>query len=305
MRILLFAVLLALTAHPAFAQDKSGCRDHPIVSRFAGSLIIDCQSVDFDAARFPGRAGTGKVADDLAVAITLNGRISAIRYRAPAGKTPVEVAANYRAALTAAGFAPVVEIANDAAPFHVFNGPGATNNVGTQNWLLMKRPGPGGTMWVSVAAGVDFQDRKFTGVNLRVVEERPMQTGQVTATAAAIRSALDQTGKIALYDIYFDTARAELKPESAKQVREIAAFLTANPRANIFVVGHTDMQGALAANQDLSMRRAQAVVAALVREHKIAAARLTAGGVGPLAPVASNADEAGRALNRRVEIVAR
>ena len=69
-------------------------------------------------------------------------------------------------------------------------------------------------------------------------------------------------------------------------------------------MGHTDSTGALAATIDLSRRRAQSVVTALTTTHKIAADRLRPDGVGPLAPVANNATEGGRAKNRRVELVA-
>jgi outer membrane protein OmpA-like peptidoglycan-associated protein len=71
------------------------------------------------------------------------------------------------------------------------------------------------------------------------------------------------------------------------------------------VVGHTDNQGTLAYNLDLSKRRAAAVVKALVRQHGIAAGRLEGHGVGFLAPVAPNDSEPNRAKNRRVELVKR
>lgn len=58
-------------------------------------------------------------------------------------------------------------------------------------------------------------------------------------------------------------------------------------------------------NLDLSRRRAQAVASALARTYSIPASRISAQGAGPLSPVASNADEAGRQLNRRVELVLR
>jgi outer membrane protein OmpA-like peptidoglycan-associated protein len=69
------------------------------------------------------------------------------------------------------------------------------------------------------------------------------------------------------------------------------------------VVGHTDNVGQLPANLDLSHRRADAVVKILSTKYSIAASRLDAQGVGPLAPVASNDSDAGRAKNRRVELV--
>jgi outer membrane protein OmpA-like peptidoglycan-associated protein len=71
----------------------------------------------------------------------------------------------------------------------------------------------------------------------------------------------------------------------------------------LHVVGHTDNQGGLDHNLALSKQRADAVTAALTATYGIAAVRLTANGVAYLAPVASNAAEAGRAKNRRVELV--
>jgi outer membrane protein OmpA-like peptidoglycan-associated protein len=70
------------------------------------------------------------------------------------------------------------------------------------------------------------------------------------------------------------------------------------------VVGHTDNAGTLEANLALSRGRAAAVVKELTSSrHGIAASRLSAQGVGPLVPVASNRSEAGRAKNRRVDLV--
>jgi OOP family OmpA-OmpF porin len=69
------------------------------------------------------------------------------------------------------------------------------------------------------------------------------------------------------------------------------------------VVGNTDNVGTLDANMKLSQGRAEAVVASLTTTHGIAATRLKACGIGPLAPVAANEAEDGRAKNRRVELV--
>jgi OmpA-OmpF porin, OOP family len=81
-------------------------------------------------------------------------------------------------------------------------------------------------------------------------------------------------------------------------------LLDAQPSLRLHVVGHTDNVGTLPHNMTLSKQRADAVVSALVNDYKMAASRLIANGVGPLAPVASNAAEEGRAKNRRVELVA-
>ena len=70
------------------------------------------------------------------------------------------------------------------------------------------------------------------------------------------------------------------------------------------IVGHTDNVGDFAHNQALSAKRAAAVTAALTGKHDIPAASVIPVGVGMAAPVAANTDDAGRAKNRRVEIVA-
>jgi len=95
-----------------------------------------------------------------------------------------------------------------------------------------------------------------------------------------------------------------IKPESKPTLDEIAKLLSGQPELSVFIVGHTDNQGAYDYNIDLSRKRAAAVAAALAKSCNIAPARMRTAGVGFLAPVGSNATEDGRALNRRVELVA-
>ena len=122
--------------------------------------------------------------------------------------------------------------------------------------------------------------------------------------AGAMAKGLRETGHIALYGIYFDTDKAVVKPESRPTLEEIAKLLRAQPQLNVVIVGRTDNQGTYDYNMDLSRRRAEAVAAELAKSHKIAPTRLRTAGVGFLAPVGSNASDDGRALNRRVELVA-
>jgi outer membrane protein OmpA-like peptidoglycan-associated protein len=125
----------------------------------------------------------------------------------------------------------------------------------------------------------------------------------LTMDPGTLATNLGAKGSVAIYGIYFDTGKADLKPESEPALKEIAALLAGNTDLTIFVVGHTDMVGDAAANMKLSQARAEAVVAALVARHAVAPARLTAFGAGPYAPVASNKTDEGRAKNRRVELV--
>lgn len=102
---------------------------------------------------------------------------------------------------------------------------------------------------------------------------------------------------------YFDAGKSELKPESDAAVAEIAKLLQGDMTLKVLVAGHTDNVALLDLNMKLSQARANAVVQAPVTRHGITPGRLSAQGVGPLAPVASNDTEEGRSLNRRVELV--
>jgi OmpA-OmpF porin, OOP family len=143
-----------------------------------------------------------------------------------------------------------------------------------------------------------------TVIMLDTLEVQSMAQTMDTPNADEMGNAINSSGRIALYGIQFDSNKADVKPESKSTLDEIGKLLMANKSLKILVVGHTDNVGGFAANLDLSKKRADAVVAQLVSQYKIAPARLQAFGVSYASPVASNAEEAGRAKNRRVELVA-
>ena len=151
---------------------------------------------------------------------------------------------------------------------------------------------------------VELYPSSNAGQYVLVIVEKEGMKQDVVADAASLKQGLGATGHVEVPGILFDTNQAVLKPESEAAVAEVAKMLQANPALKVWVVGHTDSVGAAAANVTLSNARAAAVVKALVEKHGVAAARLGAFGAGPYAPVASNADEPGRARNRRVELVA-
>jgi OOP family OmpA-OmpF porin len=115
---------------------------------------------------------------------------------------------------------------------------------------------------------------------------------------------LTDTGHVPVQGLIFETGGAALSEGSAPALEILARFLSRNPELAVVIVGHSDNQGPLDANIDLSKRRAEAVRAALIKRG-VAAGSLEAHGVGYLAPVSTNATDAGRALNRRVELVLR
>jgi outer membrane protein OmpA-like peptidoglycan-associated protein len=106
---------------------------------------------------------------------------------------------------------------------------------------------------------------------------------------------------IVLQNIFFDLDKDQMKIESLSELQELATFLKANPDVRIEISGHTDNQGAADYNEDLSLRRANAVKKYLVERESIAADRLETKGYGALEPLVSNDTEEGRAKNRRTE----
>ncbi len=105
---------------------------------------------------------------------------------------------------------------------------------------------------------------------------------------------------IVLRNIFFDTNKALLRPESKAELERLQKLMVEMPSLKIELAGHTDNVGKPALNQDLSQRRAQAVVTYLT-QHSIGADRLTTAGFGDTRPVAPNTTKAGRKLNRRTE----
>lgn len=104
-------------------------------------------------------------------------------------------------------------------------------------------------------------------------------------------------------NVYFNTAKADLKPESFKPLNEVITIMKAYPGITLTVEGHTDNQGGAIMNKGLSQRRSASVVQYLVSKG-IDVKRLASAGYGLERPIATNATPAGRALNRRVEMKA-
>jgi outer membrane protein OmpA-like peptidoglycan-associated protein len=156
---------------------------------------------------------------------------------------------------------------------------------------------------VYVAVSVTQYSDETVYYLIDIIEEQPVEGEFIFVNADIMLDELKANGKIALYGIYFDFDKDDVKPESESTLTEIANLLKNNPKLNLYVVGHTDMKGKLNYNLELSKRRASAIVNELVKNYGINSKRLTPDGVGPLSPVATNGSEDGRKLNRRVELV--
>ena len=305
-----FAFLLAfllspggMTAAQAQSRDVAGARDYPGIGRFAGSIITGYRVKDFDASSLQAAPfKNGKPTD----ARRLEGRITRIAYRTNPGPSILEVSRNFETQLAKAGFEtllvcdtdqcggipfsekidslPIPQMWVDGFNYHYYAGRKTEGGRETYTAVL-------------VSANNNNIHAQLTVTQLGDIENKMVD-------AAAMAKGLGDKGHIALYGIYFDTDKATIKPESAPTLAEMAKLLNGQPNLSVFIVGHTDSQGSFEHNMTLSRQRAEAVAAALVGSYKIARTRLRTAGVGYLAPVGSNASDDGRALNRRVELVA-
>ena len=294
------------------AQDVRNAVEPPIVGRYEGSVIKEQSVRAIDRATMSTRADPpGKFES-----ITVEGRRTLTALQGPRGRSALEIFTNYANALNSAGFKTIFRCGREQCPRGMLTvglGPDPSSglrrplailgdgSIEDGHYLVASRAVPAGTEYVRIAA----MGPNLPVVVLDVVQPAAMETRVKVVEAATMQSDIVQQGKVVLYAIFFDFDRAGLKPESTPQLEELAKYLRGDPTVNVFVVGHTDGAGKVEYNNDLSHRRAAAVVSALISCYQIPAGRLSAQGVGPLAPLARRDTEEGRALNRRVEVVKR
>lgn len=274
-----FMCVLALMAPAAaLAQaDAEGAKDHPVVPRLAGGqyYVSDYEARDFGTGDFSTSEDDRRV----------EGKFTRIEYWIKDNARPfsgVEIGRNYQKA--------VAEKKGTTIYFNVDNSGGnATFRVdleGTRVWIGL-----------SVSNGGEVYE-------LTIVEETVMKQS-VELNAGAMAAELGKSGRVTLRGILFDVGQATIQGPSAALLAEVGALLTSDPTLGLEVIGHTDNTGTAAGNLTLSRQRAEAVKTWLVKTHGIDPSRLTTTGRGDTVPVADNTTDAGRAQNRRVELVKR
>jgi outer membrane protein OmpA-like peptidoglycan-associated protein len=262
---LLLALALASPALLGAEEDAEGCKDHPMLSRMPGFHIGECERKHDEVEFSVGEDKTQSVeGEKTRISYSLNDGAS--------GPSYFQLRKNYENAVKSLG----------GTILHT-----------EEAYLSGKIVRGGQEVWVQLQAA-----NSATVYDLTVVEKKEM-TQEVTAHD--MLDALNRDGFIALY-INFDTGKADIRPESQPTVDEIAALLKQNPTLKVGIEGHTDNTGTPAGNKTLSEQRANAVMAAITKRG-VAASCMSAVGWGQEKPVADNRTEAGRAKNRRVELV--
>ena len=307
----------------ALASDLPGSKDPPGMKRYEGSEIIGYREPKFDEFLVPMGPPTSQDPPKYTKSVKVEGLVSRYTYVAPAGRTATEVLRNYKLEFQRLDLVTLYEKgASDGGWF----GPTLTHiqvedkiadiltyNQAQERVLVGKSKEASPTyyyVFVTTYRDGNIPDRLQAAVKkdialaeVIVVTPQQMEKKMTFVNAGEMSRSLADSGKIALYGIYFDTDKDTLRPDSQATLQEIANLLNANRGLKVSVVGHTDNQGKPDYNLDLSRRRAAAVVHELTSKYGVAADRLSSFGCGFYAPVASNDSEDGKAKNRRVELV--
>ena len=150
------------------------------------------------------------------------------------------------------------------------------NRDESKETFLLKKDGK--EVWVEVWA-------EATGKYGFTIVQKEAMAQDIVANADAFLNDIRTTGHAAVYGIYFDTGKSDIRAESEQAIGEIAKLLKSDAALKVHVVGHTDNAGGLETNMKLSQSRADAVVQALVRTHRGTASRLKSFGAARLLPL--------------------
>jgi len=336
MRIRLIAVFLAAvaafgtigTAPPAQAQRAiEGATPHPMVPLPAGGYITRDEFTDFAELTFPASPGTRRSGFD--EELNIEGAYRKMEYTVDGLELSLlRLYRGYVQHFESNGFEIVFSgigdelSARDGFSFISYESgflSATPSTAGDSNaYILVRSPDEGTVVAVSFFSRQNARRMMVNAVDIEemealdlftpepeaapdVVEEPPVEL--VQQDMAELETGLLADGRVVVNAILFEFDQAEILPESAQALATVAELMTERPGLSLLVVGHTDGVGSFDYNLRLSVERARAVVAWLSGRHQIAEGRLRPAGAGPMSPVTTNRTEAGRAQNRRVELV--
>ncbi len=307
---LLIALICILFPLIVTAQEA----EEEIIPIYTGSDIRYDDKIGFEELSF--------IVDESTIQTT-EGTLRRLFCRAPEGRSPLEIIRNYEKAIKDMGGTVIFlsrnpkEIDIEGQNFiDIFSKNRKDRGLSTYyythtsfpqeitEYLVGRIKFADTDVYTIVAAGPGAwaaSEHNRTFYELITLEAEPMEMDMITA--ADIGKGLSGQGRIAIYSIFFDTGKSEVKGESADALKAIAEYLNSNKAQRVIVVGHTDNTGDFELNIKLSGERAAAVIEKLVAEYAVERNQLKPYGIGPVSPVTSNSTEEGRAKNRRVEIV--
>lgn len=305
-----FAALVLFITVPLTAASQ----EPTVVQPFAGSEAIGSQyATDFDVLRYITSLEEGAIETE-----EIEGQLLSSLYRWPESKNRIEIQRSFERALEEAGFDVLVSADMPGAMGHppeylALRDVQEANRLGERgfNLALQQVTVSPPNYYIAATRTQEGRQTVFTLTigdrNTYMTEEATtaaMDEGTVEINVEALNAEIEEAGKAILYGVQFDTGSAVIRPSSAGSLETIADVLSTR-EGRFYIVGHTDDTGDFEMNMRLANERAEAIVQTLVTEYGIDSNRLQAAGVGPLAPLAPNENDAGRQLNRRVELVDR
>lgn len=282
-----------------------------IISLYEGSELVYDDNIGFESFYYLTGENSHEVID---------GKIYRKFCAAPEGVSPYEIIKNYEKAIASKG-GTVIHLSRDA---YRYTDPETGERIWfmselfanarlkpldrgwayaqltkeAQDYVVGKISTPEHDIYISVAAAIIDEATYYTIVTALA---EPMDMDNVSLNV--INEGIAKSGRVAIYDIYFDTGKSEVKDESTAALKIIADYLKNHSDQKFLIVGHTDNTGDFDANIRLSTARANAVMEILVSEYGIDAEQLKPYGNGSTSPQMSNATKEGKARNRRVELV--
>jgi len=278
-RFLMVILLLSLASVSGLSlalsdpRDYEGSSDPALFSRMPGFHVYNFENLEF--GRYEFQIGQNKKH-------AVEGSYQNINYTANDGvriPSGLQVVRNYINAALAIGGKKIYEF----------------EDGGTQ-YVTLKIVSNKSEVWLTISAANN-------GMYSLIMIEREAMQQDVIADASSLASNIKETGKAAVYGIYFDTGKAVIKPESDAALVEVANLMKKDGALKVYLVGHTDNVGIFDSNVKLSNARAAAVIKVLTDKFGISKTRMTPFGAASTSPVAANSSEEGRAKNRRVELV--
>lgn len=309
-KYLMILGIMAINCISVFAQENNA-----IISLYQGSKLIFDDNIGFETHYYLTSETSQKAID---------GKMNRKFCSAPQDVSPYEIIKNYEKAILSKGGS-IIHISREASSYIDKNtgkkikfmedyfAHGRVNDRLLSNselWAYANLPSeaedyvvgkistPEHDIFISVAAAVFSNVTYYTIVT---VLAEPMDMDNVTLNV--LNEGIAKSGRVAIYDIYFDTGKSEVKNESNTALAIIADYLKENSDKKFLIVGHTDNTGNFESNIQLSTARAKAVLEKLISDYGINSSQLKPYGVGSASPQISNATKEGRARNRRVELV--
>lgn len=301
------AVLALITiATVVEAQDVAASRDHPLISRVAGSVIREYHVNEHARCNIPlGPAQGNRFTETRLV----QGKATTIAYAQRPGLSVGDVYQEFMKSFNAAGFTRLFSCSDAACG----TGPGGDNScsapwngINGQRQFTGSLQGTNGPVVVSLHVQAPQYKARPTAT-LTVIEVGNPETPEPGGVGAGLPPAFVQQlrgrGFVELDEPLFEPGSARFASEAPATLQMVASYLKQYPGTRLFVVNHTSNDGRWQNELTLSRTRAQAVVSALTSKYGIASNRLIPQGLGSFAPVADVHTDAGRRKNTRTMLV--